>query len=162
MKFDNEVKQKYFDYVVDQIENGANHNYILTGQTGRGKTFLATEIAKHFNGRVMFIPNLLSNMKQEMLNYNDYSPIRFVSKRSKPNVIVLDDLGGRKLSDWEIDQIFRIADYQKAIYIITTNLSSKELNDILGERTMSRLLENMNSKDVFKAEGSDRRLKVAF
>lgn len=162
MKFDNKDKQKYFDYVVEKIKNGETHNYILTGQTGRGKTYLATEIAKHFNGRVMFVPDLLNDMKQAMLKYKDYSPIRFVSRRNKLNVIVLDDLGGRKLTDWEVDQLFRIAEYKKVVYIITTNLNSRELNDILGERIMSRFLENMTLADIYKTTGEDRRIKIKF
>lgn len=162
MKFDSELKQKYFEYVIKKIESGATNNYILTGETGQGKTYLATEIAKYFNGRVMFVPDLLNDMKQAMLKYNDYSPIRFVSKRSKPNVIVLDDFGGRKPSDWELDQIFRITNYKKVIYIITTNLNSGELAEMFGDRIISRILENMDLNDIFKSSGNDRRLKIKF
>ncbi|MCH4169336.1 MAG: ATP-binding protein [Streptococcaceae bacterium] len=162
MKFDSEDKQKYFDHVVNKIKNGSTHNFILTGKTGRGKTYLATEISKQFNGRVMFVPELLSKMKQAMLKYNDYSPIKFVSKRNQPNVIVLDDFGGRKPTEWEIDQLFRILEYKKVIYIITTNLRSDELAELFGDRILSRVLENMDKSDVYKTQGNDRRLKMKF
>jgi DNA replication protein DnaC len=73
------------------------------------------------------------------------------------NLLVLDDLGAAKNSEWVEEINYRLINHryqEKLPTIITSNLTPKTLSPGLGDRVTSRLHE-MTTRVVL--EGSDRR-----
>jgi len=60
------------------------------------------------------------------------------------DLLVLDDLGAEKVTDWVQDVLFRIVDGRyRAVrpILVTTNLAPNDLPRTIGERITDRLLE---------------------
>lgn len=79
---------------------------------------------------------------------------------ARTQVLVVDDLGAAKQSDWTNEINYRLINYryeQKLPTLITTNVPPRDLSDTLTERVASRLVE-MAQRVVLK--GHDRRRGV--
>ena len=75
-------------------------------------------------------------------------------------MLILDDLGAEKPSDWVKEQLYVIINrrYENMLpTIITTNCTMNELKDRIGERTASRIIEMTTP---YKITASHSRLKV--
>jgi DNA replication protein DnaC len=72
------------------------------------------------------------------------------------DLLVLDDLGGGKTTDWTADTLYRLVDtrwaYQRPI-IATTNLTAPDLREAVGARVASRLAAGVQ----VALKGDDRR-----
>lgn len=80
---------------------------------------------------------------------------------ARAGVLILDDIGAAKVSEWTEEQNYRLINYRyehELPTLITSNLLPKDLSAQLGERVTSRLAE-MTSRVVL--EGADRRRAAA-
>jgi DNA replication protein DnaC len=72
------------------------------------------------------------------------------------DLLVLDDLGAGKATDWTADTLYRLVDtrwaYQRPI-VATTNLTAPELREAVGARVASRLASGVQ----VALKGDDRR-----
>jgi DNA replication protein DnaC len=62
----------------------------------------------------------------------------------KAEVLVLDDLGAHNFTEWTQNKIFSLINYRMnhgLPCVITTNLSLEEMNQVVGLRTVSRIIE---------------------
>ena len=76
------------------------------------------------------------------------------------DVVILDDIGVEKPSDWVEEQLYGLIDLRyrmKRSTIITTNCSLKQLESQIGDRTVSRIMEMCEG---VKVEGEDWRKVV--
>ena len=81
---------------------------------------------------------------------------RFIS----PDLLVLDDLGAEKSSEWAIEKLFLIFEKRVALSkhtFFTTNLSSEDINSVYGPRIVDRLIEFCS---WVKFEGTSFRKKM--
>jgi len=65
------------------------------------------------------------------------------SARQTP-LLILDDLGVNNYTEWSKNKIYSIVNYRlnhQLPVIVTTNITPEDLEEYLGERTTSRLLE---------------------
>jgi DNA replication protein DnaC len=76
-------------------------------------------------------------------------------------LLVLDDIGAEKASEWTAERLYTIVDHRYANclpLIVTSNLPPSKLADQTGERTASRLAEMC---EVVAMTGTDRRRPAA-
>jgi DNA replication protein DnaC len=117
---------------------------LLEGDAGRGKTHLAVAILKEvvfvrqLTAAFLNVPEWLNGMKQAFAG--DDAGLAPTPRWHQ--LVVLDDLGTEKASDWSRDQIYSLVNHREAnglLTIVTTNLAVGELHRRLGSPTMSRL-----------------------
>jgi len=121
---------------------------MIAGPVGTGKTHLAIGvlkaiIKKGIPGIYVTVPELLDDIRQSYRENNGKSGKLLELIKTTP-VLLLDDLGTEKISDWVQETLFVIinARYDNMLpTIVTTNCSPDELEQRIGERAVSRLIE---------------------
>jgi len=122
---------------------------ILIGPVGTGKTHLATGILKKaysrgLDGVLVSVPDLLNEIRQSFKHEQSGKTESIEAKVREKFLVILDDLGAERLTDWVKESLFTLINYryehQKPL-IITTNYSPLELTTRIGERTTDRLRE---------------------
>lgn len=135
---------------VDAIAKGNNPDGLLfQGAAGCGKTFLAAACANALvdhdkDVRFIVVPDFLDQIRD---SFNDNSPYRegtLMQEVKTAPILILDDLGAHNYTDWSVKTIFAILNYRlnyELPTIVTTNLEREQLEELLGSRVYSRLLE---------------------
>jgi DNA replication protein DnaC len=121
----------------------------LRGPVGCGKTHLAVGIlknviAKGFTGLYYNAPELLSALRDTYGDHPVETENDVLEYVTEADLLVLDDLGAEKPTDWVLDRFYLIVNgrYQNRLpLIVTTNFSEEHLRKHLGERLASRLAE---------------------
>ena len=155
-----EVKQTF----AEQIRN-RNGMYIY-GESGVGKTHLACALAKYLLESgidVMFYNtgDFLEKLREEFQKTDgeeDYFFSLFRETMDFKGVLVFDDIGAEKISDWARERIYLIINkkYEDMVPIIfTSNVDLEIISARMGDRVASRIKEM--TKEV-KQRGKDRRL----
>jgi DNA replication protein DnaC len=146
----------------------------LYGRAGTGKTHSAYAICKKFSDagtavRAFNVTDLLKMVKEDMLNEEKERDLwgdlyfgtgkNFLdSLNSFKGLVLIDDLGVEKDSEWVVETIDRIIDkkYEDVVpLIITSNLSLNDLGVRMGDRIASRIAQMC---EVVEVTGLDRRL----
>lgn len=128
---------------------------LFTGNTGSGKTHLAAGIGNALIDRglhVRYEPvvELLRKIQSTYRTY-DVSENDVVGTLKSCQLLILDDLGAEKPSEWTMAQLHSLIDYRYSNFkptIITTNLSTGELTKVLGVRTVDRILDTNKQRYV--------------
>lgn len=125
----------------------APRGLLLLGQVGSGKTHLAAAAANYLlrrRQRVLFVvvPDFLDELRGAFSGQED--EVRHLQEQAKRvPVLILDDLGSHNFSDWTRSVLFSILNYRMnecLTTIATTNLDFASLQELLGTRSLSRLL----------------------
>ena len=152
------------DYCMKYAERFAPHakSLLFTGDTGLGKTHLSLAIARAVleQGHTVIYgsaQNLLSRLQREF--YAPFGEKSDVTERSllECDLFILDDLGAEHSTAFTKSSIYNIVNTRMMAsqpVIISTNLSTAQLNGEYGERVTSRIL---GSYAVFRFFGSDIR-----
>jgi len=144
------VKEAY-KYALE-IANGKLKWLTLMGEVDRGKTHLAIAICREWlkqgkTAKYAFVPLLLDELKEGFKTEGDYSYQSRFNFYCKVNLLVMDDLGVEKKTDWALEKLETIIDYRyinKLPLVVTTN---KNL-DIYSPRIGSRLKRFTDGKVV--------------
>lgn len=153
------------------LNNGytEGQNLMLAGGVGTGKTFMAVAVLRelHMLGkRVMFdtMPSYLRRMRPAA----EGNPELTIGQLCNVDVLVIDDLGTEKMTEWAAEQIITIIDSRSGNLkptIITTNLpliakdkSVRTIEQILDERSFSRFVQNIQ---ITPLAGNDLRRSAA-
>lgn len=137
-------------------------NLLLMGGFGLGKTFLATAIANHVVaqrkvGIYFTFPEFLDVLRRQ--RFDDESGAWPEAQRLLlADLLVLDDLGTEKLSEWAAQELFSIVNHRVIRHlpmVFVTNLTLPELREWYGERIFSRLV---GSAQILEFRGVDIRL----
>lgn len=170
-KFDNykvaNVNKSAFELCKAWSNNGEDDNTVyhqfltLAGECGRGKTRMAKTILSH---RIMLsdtpslnvmyqVPDLLNTLKR---GYDDGTFEETLSKCKHAELLVLDDLGMQKNTEWVLEQMDSLIDYRYENCkdtVFTTNLTL----DKMPQRLASRLSEG----EMVVFQGEDYRKTIA-
>ncbi len=142
-----------------QLKDGG---LIFLGSCGVGKTHLAAAIANRQIGKTptLFIscPEFLLEMRDGISGRKkDHHHLFDLARQAK--LLVLDDIGAEKSSEWVQETIFVLVNYryeQMLPTIFTSNCTLGELEEKLGKRIASRIIEMCR---CIKMEGADWRIK---
>ncbi len=136
---------------------------LLTGDKGRGKTHLACGVLRAvFEGhgvRGQFWPvvDLLDRYRATFDADRATETVEQVDAQLRRlDLLVLDDLGTQKSTEWAEERLFRVIDEryrEMRPLVVTTNATLQEMPD----RVMSRLADN-GVAQVVQFQGTDRRL----
>ena len=139
----------------------------LMGDVGTGKTTLAMIVSKAAveAGRtvaVYSLPRLLARIRRTYdAEAGEDSYLEFFRRLTSVDLLHIDDLGAEKSSDWVLEQLYAIVDERyeaERSMVVTTNLDQSSLEDQIGPRTVSRLVEICG--DPLPLFGEDQRYRA--
>lgn len=148
-----------------------SHDLLIYGTPGNGKSHLAAAIGNALAADDVIVVfaayiDLLEAIKSTY-NGGEGNEAEILGAICRADLLVLDDLGVERPSQYTLDVLFRIAErrsrsYRKTVY--TTNYSPKELaarytnavGGIEAQRVIGRIVEGAT---VVKNGGDDRRLQ---
>jgi DNA replication protein DnaC len=134
----------------------------LGGDVGAGKTHLSVALMRNLalsqinRGNFQSATGLLLDLKSSF-NQDGISERDAISRYTQPDILIIDDLGSEKLTDYIAQSWYHIIDFRYANLlptVVTSNLSLDEISMRLGDRVASRLA----SGKVITIKGKDRRL----
>lgn len=153
------------DFVKDYIwGNKGNKALYIHGPVGTGKTFCSYAIYKIFvaNGvftRVINTAQLLQDIRDDFKYSNQaYYESRFRSWQEFDGILILDDFGSEKVTDWTLETLYVLINkrYEAKRYtFFTSNYDLDQLAERIGDRIVSRIAEMCHVKLL---DGADRRL----
>ena len=142
-KFDNfeinNCNKKVFNNLINYSEKLVNNiekkGVILVGNNGVGKTHLACSIANRFIKKgIPVIYGTLINLLAELRNSyeidNNISEMEIIKLYENVDLLIIDDLGKEKPSEWGLEKLFTIINsrYENNLpVIITTNYNQNSL-----------------------------------
>ncbi len=140
----------------------------LMGDTGTGKTTLAMLVSKEALAQghsvaIYSLPKLLARIRRTYdAEPGGDSYLQFFERLTSVDLLHLDDLGAERSTEWVIEQLYALIneryESQRSI-VVTTNLDQAQLEEQIGPRTVSRLVEICG--DPLPLYGEDLRYRVA-
>jgi DNA replication protein DnaC len=167
-----EIEPMVVSYVrswVDGLEANleAGRGLWLMGDTGTGKTTLAMLVSKaaledRRSVAIYSLPKLLARIRRTY----DSEPggdsyLSFFERLTSVDLLHIDDLGAEKRSDWVLEQLYALVNERyeaQRSMLVTTNLDQQQLEEQIGPRTVSRLVEICG--DPLPLFGPDRRVQA--
>ncbi len=139
----------------------------LFGDTGTGKTTLAMLVSKAateagHSVAIYSLPKLLARIRRTYEGEpggDSYSA--FFDRLTAVDLLHIDDFGAEKRSDWVLEQLYALVNERyedERSILLTTNLTMDKLEEQIGVRTVSRLMETCEQVPLF---GTDRRPEKA-
>lgn len=146
----NDTNRKAFEACKEYVNSfsKSGSGLMLAGKFGTGKTHLAVamihELAKKdVFGIFVTAPDLLQKIRTSFDGGNEkVAEIMEIVKTAE--FLVLDDLGAERANEWVKEQFYMIinARYENMLpTVVTTNLEIEELENQIGKRIVSRLIE---------------------
>ncbi len=142
---------------------GIEGSIVLIGKTGSGKTHLAISIFREAkvsdsrNGYFITVPELLLKIRSAFTPGSTETEEDLIKRFAGYEILVLDDLGAEKTTEWSITTLYLILDRRSREMkrtIVTTNLTLQDIEKTLGARIASRLAEmrviKLNMQDYRK------------
>jgi DNA replication protein DnaC len=139
---------------------------LLLGPVGTGKThesFGAIRQIAHSGVAVSWAAITAADLYAELRPKERGNPEAAMARYQKIPLLLLDDLGAAKTSEWTEEITFRVINHRYEHHlatIVTSNLGGAELRNGLGERVASRLRE-MSRQVALKGEDRRRALRPA-
>lgn len=156
------IVKAYMERIPEILEDDSvSKGLALMGSYGIGKSMLAAIVAnKLLESKVpvafVVTPDLMGELKMAQFQEGGKELEEKIQKLSTIPVVVFDDLGKEKITEWVQTQYFRIVDgrYRNRLAtIITSNYSFAELDDRLGEAVSSRIYQLTKNAEIYlKAE----------
>jgi DNA replication protein DnaC len=144
----------------------AGRGLSIMGPAGTGKTTLAMLVSKaalqsSHSVAIYSLPKLLARIRQTYdAEPGGDSYLAFFERLTSVDLLHIDDLGAEKRSDWVLEQLYALVNERyeaQRSMLVTTNLDQPELEEQIGKRTVSRLVEICEMVPLF---GPDRRVEA--
>lgn len=162
---------KFAKLYVNEFDSWEEESLIFWGVPGNGKSHLAAAIANDLDSKgkiVVFIsmPDLLEKIRGTFNKNSSESEEQIMKALHACDLLIIDDIGAEKVTEWVEEIIFRIVDgrYRKKKPILaTSNLQPKLLAGKIGERSYDRLTEMSqtieNKATSYRREKAKQRMK---
>ena len=132
----------------------------MIGPVGCGKSHLAVAIlreiiAKGYSGLYYNSPDLLRDIRATFDEGRDVTEEDLLDEVTTTDLLVFDDVGAERSTEFVLDRFYLIINKRYEAckpVIVTTNLDHEELEERLGTRILSRLLEMCNLFGPFPEE----------
>jgi DNA replication protein DnaC len=156
----------FADDLDDNLDRGRGLWFV--GSSGTGKTSLAMLVSKLAleAGRTVAIysmPRLLARIRRTFdADPGEQSYLELFERLSSVDLLHLDDLGAENRTEWVLEQLYSLVNERyesERSLIATTNIDERELEEQLGIRVLSRLVEMCG--DPLPLYDEDRRLRVS-
>jgi len=169
--FDFAAQVSVNEILVRQLMSGeylvARENVLLIGNSGTGKTHLATALgfAACTQGRKVRFWSC-TELVTHMLELREQRELkRFLTQAGKHDLLILDELGYVPFSKAAAELLFEIVSraYERLSLIVTTNLPFEQWTEVMGsERLTGALLDRLTHRvHIIEANGESYRLKDA-
>ena len=140
----------------------------LYGSSGTGKTTLAMLVSRTAleAGRsvaIYSLPKLLSRIRRTFdAEQGEQSYADLFERLATVDLLHIDDLGAENRTEWVLEQLYALVneryEAQRSL-VVTTNLEEHELEEQIGARVVSRLVEMCG--DPLPLFDEDRRMRVS-
>lgn len=158
----------YINNIEENVQQGSG--LFLYGNTGTGKTALACMAMNYYFRKMAFrsnadclgvflhVPTFLEDYRKSYGN-NDYKFEELLDNLLTADMVIFDDIGSEKPSEWVRERLLTIIDSRVGdglCNIFTSNLTLKRLEstELLGSRIASRILGCTNQ---YEFKGADKR-----
>lgn len=126
-------------YALKWVELG--RPLLLIGQTGVGKTFIAQAAGLHAceNGKSVLFLSMTTWLENLALARTSGTYLKYRDKIAKPDVLILDDFGMRKLSELEAQDLCEILE-ERSIgksTVITTQLPLDHWSEVISDAVIA-------------------------
>lgn len=158
------------DYAVNFPKHHADgRSLLLLGNVGTGKTHLAAAIADYvirnhgLNALYRTVYSILQHVKGSFDREASYSESEAFRDFIQPELLVIDEVGATKSSEFEQQTLFNIINgrYEQQLpTIVISNLAPDELGAALGERCVDRLREGGGIAQVFSWGSARKTVKI--
>lgn len=144
------------DYTEKCIKNNEDNGLIITGMSGQGKTHLASAIANKLieQNKIVLMGRLttLLDMIKETFRDNTKSENELIELYSNVDLIIIDDLGTEKISNWVLEKLYTIIQNrcEKGLpIVITTRFNKKGLIERF-EKSQDKDLANATIEKLYQ------------
>jgi DNA replication protein DnaC len=160
-----ETVKEFVEQIGERLDGG--DGLWLMGDVGTGKTTLAMLVSKAAveagrTAAIYSLPRLLARIRRTYDGEaGEDSYLQFFHRLTSVDLLQIDDLGAEKRSDWVLEQLYAIVDERyesQRSMVVTTNLDQASLEEQIGPRTVSRLVEICG--DPLPLFGEDLRYRV--
>lgn len=141
------------DYVNKNITSAKNNGLIIMGESGVGKTHLAASIANKLieNDKIVLMGRLttLLDMIKGTFKDNTKSENELIELYSNVDMIIIDDLGTEKISNWALEKLYTIIENRnenRLPIIITTRFNKQGLIERFSQCLDEQLVDAIISK----------------
>src|SRR5215210_7225152 len=137
----------------------------FTGDVGTGKTTLAMLVSKTaldagHSVAIYSVPHLLAEIRDTYdRDPGERSYMDFFNRLAAVDLLHLEDVGAEKQTDWVLEQLYSLINEryeQQRSILVTTNLPFEKLEEQIGQRSASRIVEMCG--DPVLLYGEDRRI----
>jgi DNA replication protein DnaC len=149
--------RRYCETIDQQLDAG--NGLWLMGGPGTGKTTLAMLASKEAIKRghsvaIYSVPRLLAEIRDTYdAGAGQRSYADFFQDLVTVDLLHLDDLGAEKQTEWVLEQLYALVNEryeQERSIVVTSNVTEAgELEDQIGKRTISRLIEMTTQVPLF-------------
>ena len=157
--------REYCSAIDQNIETG--RGLWLYGSSGTGKTTLAMLVSRTAleAGRsvaIYSLPKLLARIRRTFdAEAGEQSYSDLFERLATVDLLHVDDLGAENRTEWVLEQLYALVneryEAQRSL-VVTTNLEEHELEEQIGARVVSRLVEMCG--DPLPLFDEDRRMRV--
>ena len=141
------------DYANKNITSVNANGLIIMGESGVGKTHLAASIANKLieNDKIVLMGRLttLLDMIKETFKDNTKSENELIEIYSNVDMIIIDDLGTERISNWALEKLYTIIENRnenRLPIIITTRFNKQGLIERFSQSQDEQLVDAIISK----------------
>ena len=160
-----EAVREFVEQIGERLDEGDGLWFM--GDVGTGKTTLAMLVSKaaveaQRTAAIYSLPSLLARIRRTYDAEAGETYLEFFERLTSVDLLHVDDLGVENRSDWVLEQLYAIVNERyeaQRSMVVTTNLDQSALEEQIGPRTVSRLVEICG--DPLPLFGDDLRYRVA-
>ncbi len=139
--------RRYAEHFAEMKEK--NQGLLFYGDVGTGKTYMAACIANHLMDRLTpCVMTSFVKILQSIQGFrSDDEEERFIVKMNRASLLIIDDLGAERSTDYALEKVYNIIDSRyraRKPMILTTNLALQDMQgttDIRYSRIYDRIFE---------------------